>query len=130
MESAARAAGHPIHQQLVVFPLGLLATAVVFDLLRVVTDERGFTIASYYMIAAGVVSGLAAAVFGTIDYLAIPSGTRAKRVAVAHGLGNVVVVALFAASWLLRPDDAGHVPGAAALALGIAAAATSSTERS
>ena len=25
--------GHPVHQMLIVFPLGLLATAVVFDLI-------------------------------------------------------------------------------------------------
>lgn len=40
-ESHAKAAGHAIHQQLVVFPLGLLATAVVFDVLRLVTDDVG-----------------------------------------------------------------------------------------
>jgi uncharacterized membrane protein len=57
------------------------------------------------MIAAGVISGLVAAVFGLIDFLAIPNGTRAKRVGRLHGIGNVVVVALFAASWVLRRDD-------------------------
>ena len=33
MESRAKLLGHPIHQMLIVFPLGLLAMAVVFDLL-------------------------------------------------------------------------------------------------
>jgi uncharacterized membrane protein len=37
MESSAKALGHPIHQVLIVFPLGLLATAVVFDILRLIT---------------------------------------------------------------------------------------------
>jgi uncharacterized membrane protein len=112
MESSAKAAGHPLHQQLVVFPLGLLATAVVFDVLGLITDVDGFATASFYMIAAGVLSGLLAALFGAIDYLAIPTGTRARRVGAAHGLGNVVVVVLFALSWLLRLDEPGHVPGA------------------
>ncbi|MGY1742607.1 MULTISPECIES: DUF2231 domain-containing protein [unclassified Blastococcus] len=122
VESSAKAAGHPIHQQLVAFPLGLLATAVVFDLLQLATDRDGFTIASYYMIAAGVLSGLFAAVFGAIDYLGIPAGTRARRVGAVHGLGNVVVVVLFAVSWLLRGDEPGHVPTGAALALALVAA--------
>jgi uncharacterized membrane protein len=122
MESSAKAAGHPIHQQLVVFPLGLLATAVVFDILGLITDVEGFATASFYMIAAGVVSGLLAAVFGAIDYLAIPVGTRARRVGAVHGLGNVVVVVLFAVSWLLRSDEPGHSPGTVAFVLALAGA--------
>ena len=122
MESSAKAAGHPIHQQLVVFPLGLLATAVVFDILGMVTDAEGFATASFYMIAAGVVSGLLAAVFGAIDYLAIPARTRARRVGAVHGLGNVVVVVLFAVSWLLRSDEPGHSPGTVAFVLALVGA--------
>src|SRR3712207_3281613 len=122
MEGAAKAAGHPIHQQLVVFPLGLLATAVVFDVLRLVTDNDDFSIASWYMIAAGILSGLLAAVFGAIDYLAIPSGTRARRVGAVHGIGNVVVVVLFAISWLLRGDEPAHVPTTLAFVLALAGA--------
>ena len=33
MESRVKVAGHPLHQMLIVFPLGLLSTAVVFDIL-------------------------------------------------------------------------------------------------
>jgi uncharacterized membrane protein len=57
------------------------------------------------MIGAGVICGLIAAVFGLLDWLAIPSGTRAKAVGAWHGIGNVVVVLLFSASWLLRRSD-------------------------
>ena len=123
MDSHAKAAGHPIHQQLIVFPLGLLSTAVVFDLLQLVTDNDDYSTASYFMIAAGVLSGLLAAVFGAIDYLAIPAGTRARRVGAAHGIGNVAVLALFAGSWLLRMDEPGYVATGAALALALAGAA-------
>jgi uncharacterized membrane protein len=122
IESHAKAAGHAIHQQLIVFPLGLLATAVVFDVLGLITDAEGFGVASYYMIAAGVVSGLVAAAFGAVDYLAIPAGTRAKRVGAVHGLGNVVVVVLFALSWLLRGDAPAHEPGTAAFLVALVAA--------
>ncbi len=122
MEGSAKVAGHPIHQQLVVFPLGLLATAVVFDVLRLITDNDDFAIASYYMIAAGILSGLLAAVFGAIDYLAIPAGTRAKRVGAMHGLGNVVVVVLFAASWLLRGGEPEYAPTMLAFLIALVAA--------
>ena len=122
MESSAKALGHPIHPVLIVFPLGLLATAVVFDILRLITDDGGFSVASFYMIAAGVLGGLLAAVFGLIDYLAIPAGTRARRVGAVHGLGNVVVVVLFAVSWLLRTGETGHVPTALAFVLSLVGA--------
>lgn len=122
LESSAKAAGHPIHQQLIVFPLGLLGTAVVFDVLRLLTDNDGFATASYYMIAAGILSGLLAAVFGAIDYLAVPAGTRARRVGAVHGLGNVVVVLLFAGSWLLRADEVDNVPTTLAFLLAVAGA--------
>lgn len=103
MEARAKLFGHPIHQMLIAFPLGVLAMALVFDLIALGMDRHsGLFTASYYMIAAGVVAGLLAAVFGLIDFLGIPTGTRAKRVGLLHGGGNVVVVVLFAASWFLR----------------------------
>lgn len=103
MESRAKLFGHPIHQMLIVFPLGLLATALFFDVIALLLGRHGGLFqAAFYMIAAGVLTGLVAAVFGLIDFLAIPAGTRAKRVGWLHGGGNVVVVLLFAASWVLR----------------------------
>jgi uncharacterized membrane protein len=122
MQSSAKALGHPIHQQLVVFPLGLLAMAVVFDILRLITGADGFATASYFMIAAGIVSGLLAALFGAVDYAAIPAGTRARRVGALHGTGNVVVVVLFAVSWLLRKGAPGHVPSTSAFVVALVAA--------
>jgi uncharacterized membrane protein len=102
MASGAKLFGHPIHQMLIVFPLGLLAMAVIFDVIRLAGGSPALGTAAYYMIAAGVVSGLVAAVFGLIDWLAIPSQTRAKSVGAWHAVGNVVVVLLFAVSWWLR----------------------------
>jgi uncharacterized membrane protein len=102
MESRAKLFGHPIHQMLIVFPLGLLATALIFDIIRLITRDGFWSEMSYWMIAAGVISGLLAAPFGLIDWLAIPSATRAKRIGAVHGGGNVVVLALYAVSWLMR----------------------------
>lgn len=110
---AARFLGHPIHQMLIVLPLGLLSGAVLFDLLGMAIGSDGLLAASWYMIGAGVISGLVAAPFGLVDWLDIPKGTRAKSIGATHGLGNVVVLVLFAASWLLRMPDPVAVPGAA-----------------
>ena len=104
MRSKARLFGHPIHQMLIVFPLGLLATSFIFDLVFLATDSARFADISFWMIASGIIGGLVAAVFGLVDWLAIPRGTRARRIGALHGIGNVVVVGLFAASWLVRYD--------------------------
>ncbi|MFL5761132.1 MAG: DUF2231 domain-containing protein [Thermomicrobiales bacterium] len=105
MESRAKLLGHPIHPMLIPFPLGLLGTAVLFDLIDLIGDWNSLARAGFYMIAAGIIGGLLAAVFGAVDWFAIPSATRAKRIGMLHGLGNVVIVVLFAIAWLLRNDD-------------------------
>jgi uncharacterized membrane protein len=97
--------GHPIHQMVIVFPLGLLATAVVFDMIRAGTHQTIWSVTAYFMIGAGVISGLVAALFGLIDFLAVPERTRAKAYGLWHGLGNVAVLILFAASWWLRQSN-------------------------
>jgi uncharacterized membrane protein len=116
---AVKLLGHPVHQMLIVFPLGLLGAAVVFDVLAMITGSTGLSTASYYTIAAGVVSGLLAAPFGLLDWLGIQKGTRARSIGAVHDLGNVVVVLLFALSWLLRTPD-GFTPSGMALGLGFA----------
>src|SRR3954467_5792087 len=78
MEARAKLLGHPIHQMLIVFPLGLLGMSVVFDLIYFAADDRVFAAVAYWMMIAGIVGGLLAAPFGLIDWMAIPSGTRAK----------------------------------------------------
>jgi uncharacterized membrane protein len=108
MESRAKFLGHPIHPMLIVFPLGLLATAVIFDIIALTKNVPYLFNAAYWMIVAGLIGGLISAVFGLIDWLAIPMGTRAKAIGLWHGVGNLVVMLLFAISWWLRrptPDN-------------------------
>ena len=121
MESKAKFLGHSIHQMLIVFPLGLLATAVAFDVAWLASDMPALAAVSYWMLAAGLLGALVAAPFGFIDWLAIPRGTRARRIGALHGGGNVVVTLLFLASWMLR-ESADMAPPALAIGLGIVGA--------
>lgn len=107
MQARARLFGHPIHQMLIVFPLGLLATSFFFDIAWLATRNSVFAIVAYWMIFAGVIGALVSAVFGLIDWFAIPSGTRAKSIGLLHGGGNLVVAGLFIASWFLRRSSPG-----------------------
>ena len=129
MESRAKALGHPIHQMLIPFPFGLLSTAVIFDIVYLFVSDPAtkntLSVVSFWMIAAGIVGGLLAAPFGLVDYLAIPRGTRAKSVGLLHGVGNVFVLILFAASLWLRYSAPAivltHEPTTLALVLSFAA---------
>ena len=114
MESHVKIAGHPIHPVLIVLPLGLLGSAVIFDIIYLITGNGIFPTVAFYDIALGILGGLVAALFGFIDWLAVPGGTRAKTIGAWHGIGNATIVVLFAISWLLRNADPGHVPSTVA----------------
>ena len=117
MESRVKILGHPTHPMLIVFPVGLFTTAVIFDILYLILGNPVFPTVSFYAIAVGVIGGLLAAIFGFIDWLGLPSNSRAKRIGGWHGLGNFVIVVLFSISWLLRNGNANFVPSGFALTL-------------
>jgi uncharacterized membrane protein len=106
MESRAKIFGHPVHQILVMFPIGMLGFAVVCDAANALSPTPGrkriWADAARRAIAAGLVGTAVAAPFGLLDYVSIPHGTRAKSIGRKHALGNVVVMGLFAASLLAR----------------------------
>jgi uncharacterized membrane protein len=102
MESRAKLLGHPIHPMLIVLPLGLFIGAVVFDGIALWRGSATMAAVGYWNIAGGILGGLLAAVFGLIDWLAIPEGTRAKRIGLMHAASNVVAIVCFAAAWWMR----------------------------
>jgi uncharacterized membrane protein len=110
MESKAKLLGHPIHPMLIVLPLGLFIGAVVFDGLYLWHGSQAFATVGYWNIAGGIVGGLVAAVFGLIDWIAIPAGTRAKRIGLFHGGANVVVVLIFAIVLFMRRETPDATP--------------------
>jgi uncharacterized membrane protein len=117
----AKIVGHHIHPMLIVFPLGLLAVSVFFDIAYLATHGTAFATIAFWDMLAGIVGGLAAAVFGFWDWLTITPGTRAKRIGAWHGLNMVFVVGLFAASWLLRRMVPMYLPSSSALTLSFVA---------
>lgn len=110
MESRFKVLGHGAHPILIVFPLGLLSTSIIFDVVYLVTGNEQYSLVAFWLIVAGVVGGIVAAVPGFVDWWAIPQGTRAKRVGLVHGLGNNLVLVLFGISWWLRRDAPPNYP--------------------
>ncbi len=121
MEAKAKLAGHALHSILIVFPLGLLCTSVIFDIIYLIGKSPRIADAAYFMIAAGILSGLVAAAFGFIDWLSIPPNTRAKAIGLWHAVANVIVLSLFAISWYLRYRGETTAPSITAIGISIAA---------
>jgi uncharacterized membrane protein len=114
---------------LIPFPFGLLSTAVIFDIIYLFVSNPAtantLSLVAFWMIAAGLVGGLISAPFGLIDYLAIPTGTRAKSVGLLHGGGNVLMLILFALSLWMRYNSPSvpqtHQPTTVALVIALVA---------
>ena len=104
MRARATLLGHPIHQMLIVLPLGLYVCAVVFDIVTMFRPISELSVAAFWNIVVGSIGAVLAAVFGLIDWTKIPKNTRAKRIGAIHGLVNVGVLALFVVSAFLRFD--------------------------
>ena len=98
--------GHPFHPLLVTVPIGAWVGSLVLDIASHGVDQPGaLARGAYWMIAVGIIGALLAAVFGLLDLLTIPRGTRAFKVAIVHMAINLTVVALFVVSWLVRAAD-------------------------
>lgn len=119
MESKSKIFGHPAHTLLIVFPLGLLSTSVVFDALWSAKHQPKQAETSFGMLVSGLIGGAVAAPFGWWDWAFIPPNTRAKRIGLLHGVGNVIVLGLFGASALLRRSGT-STPSVAARGLSLA----------
>ena len=98
--TSARVAKHPIHPMLVVLPLGLWVTALVFDIIHAFTGSPAMRTAAFWNVGAGVIGALLAAVPGFVDWL--PLTGRAARLGTYHMLLNLGGVAIFAINWWLR----------------------------
>ncbi len=94
--------GHPIHPMLIPFPLGLLSTAAVFDSIGLLGGRKHWFSTAYRMTGAGIIGGIAAALFGIMDWWNIRGNTRAKKIGFWHGLGNALALTLFSSRLFLR----------------------------
>ena len=71
MQSRVKLLGHAVHPMLIVFPLGLLSAAVAFDVVSLIAGQVRWYEVAYYLMAAGLVGGVAAALTGWIDWAAV-----------------------------------------------------------
>jgi uncharacterized membrane protein len=95
--------GHPLHPALVAVPIGAWIASLVFDVAsHVVADGQFLAEGSRWLIGLGVLGALVAAGAGFLDLFAIPTGTRAFRIALVHMSINLAVTAVYAIEFLVR----------------------------
>ncbi len=123
MKTTARVGSHPIHPMLIPFPLALWTTSFIFNVLGSFTESFALHQAAYWMLVAGTIGGVLAAVPGAIDlFTSVPAGTAARRIGNRHAILNVLALLLWVASLYTRQGGGGmtyaaYVTGAVALLL-------------
>ena len=101
--------GHPFHPILVTVPIGAWVASLVFDVASYVVDRPAFLVqGSRWLIGLGVLGALAAATVGSLDFLAIPGGTPARRTAVVHLSLNLGITCAYAGSFWWRQNLTVH----------------------
>ncbi len=116
--STVAIAGHPIHPILVQFPISFLVGALLTDVAFWVTDDTFWGRASFWLILAGLVGGIAAALTGILDFLRIKR-VRKRTAGWAHLILNVTALVLATVNLVLRWNN----PIAAILPWGVALSA-------
>lgn len=111
MHTRLRVAGQAVHPVLVMFPLGLFAIAIIFDLAHLLGAPAIVGALAYWNVVAGLVSGVLAASAGALDLMFVPQGTPEKRAGVLSGLLNMGVLILFAVILMVRMGVPGRVAG-------------------
>lgn len=107
LTKAAGPYGHPFHPILVTIPIGAWVASLVFDIVSRINSNGSHSLvdAAYWLIAIGVIGAVLAALFGLLDLLTIPRGTRAFRVGLTHMGLNLGIVALFVANFFWRHSN-------------------------
>lgn len=121
---AAGPHGHPFHPVLVTIPIGAWVASLVFDLVSTTADDPEiFATGAYWLTGIGVVGAVVAAVFGLLDLLSVPAGTKARRTGQLHLVLNLAVTAAFAVSFAIRRGDTADEVSSGLIALSVVALA-------
>jgi uncharacterized membrane protein len=99
--------GHPFHPFVVPLPIGAFVSSLIFDILTRTRDDGlpWLVDGAWWLIGVGLIGALVAAVFGALDLVRIPRGTRAFTIALTHLTLNVTAAALFLVGYAWRAGD-------------------------
>jgi len=123
MDSRLRIANQAVQPVLVMFPLGLFAMAVLFDLGNVLGGPDILGALAYWNLVAGLVSGVFAAAASAVDLMFVRNGTPEKRSGVLQGLANMGVLLVFTVILMLRMRTPDRIAGGGLVAVELLALA-------
>lgn len=86
--------GHPVHLMLVHFPAAFFPLSAAIDIYAWIIKSDIYAEFSFYVLCLGIIAGIGAAVFGTVDLLKIKR-EEVLRTALIHGGLNLLWVAAF-----------------------------------
>lgn len=96
---------------IVPFPFVFLTGGWGFGVAGEISGNNDLKTVSRYLVPAGLVAGLLAAVPGIMDYLgSVPPKSSAKERATTHALLNVTSLALFSLGWLAGKTRNRYLP--------------------
>jgi uncharacterized membrane protein len=102
--STAKIAGHPIHSMLIPFPIAFFVSTFVCDLVYWQTGYAAWATAAIWLLGAGIVMAVLAALAGLTDVLG-DQRIRALNDAWWHAGGNVIVVLIELYNWYARYEQ-------------------------
>ena len=103
-QSTASIAGHPIHPMLVQFPIVCFTFALFTDIAYWQTSNLMWLEFSTWLLFAGIVFGVLAALFGLIDFVG-NKAIRERAPAWPHAIGNTVALILAFFNNLIHARD-------------------------
>jgi uncharacterized membrane protein len=102
--STVAIAGHPLHPVIVTLPIAFLVAAPAADIGYWLTSDLFWAKASVWLIGAGLVVGILAAITGLLDFIRI-GRVRKHTAGWAHMYANVIALVLTAINFGLRLGD-------------------------
>ena len=110
IQSSVNIGGHPIHPMLVTLPVAAFIGLLLTDIMWLRTGDAFWARASWWLLVAGLATGLLAGLTGAVDYLTIEK-VRKLTSGKLHAMGNIIALALAAANVATRSNDVQNIAG-------------------
>ena len=106
MKTKASFAGEPIHPMFVHYPIAFWTASVIVDAVFYFYRNTSLVLISKFLIAAGIIGAILAAIPGIVDWWTITS-PDVKKIADWHARLNISALVIFGASLYLRMRNYG-----------------------
>lgn len=102
--STLHIAGHPVHPMIIPLPIAFFIATFFCDVMYWGTENTEWSTAAYYLLLAAVISSIAAALTGIIEY---KGDKKIQQLSAArkHMIGNTIVLILAVGNWYIRTDN-------------------------